>query len=174
MFSRFCLTLLLFFTGIAAISQAQSPPRKFALAKFDNSGCQAKGRAQDCSGKVMSQILAGGKASIPVLISQLTDTGHTKEPIEDYWAETSSGDIAFIVLTDLFTDEDSNTLNMPGVPGWALISADCHSNSETCWREYLKKHGRKSVQEAWLQAWNKYKDQIYWNPNAQCFMIAKK
>ncbi|HWF02751.1 MAG TPA: hypothetical protein VHA06_03640, partial [Candidatus Angelobacter sp.] len=86
----------------------------------------------------MAQILAGGKASIPILIAQLTDTGRTREPIEDYWAETSAGDVAYIVLADLFTDSDWKTFNMPGVPGWAVISADCHNDSESCWREYLK------------------------------------
>lgn len=166
--------ILLFFAGIAATGQAQHSPHKFDLTKVDNTGCQAKGRTQDCSGKVMSQILAGGKDSIPILISQLTDTGHTKEPIEDYWAETSSGDVAYIVLTDLFTDEDSEAFNMPDVPGWAAVSRDCHNNSETCWREYLKKHGRKSVQDAWLQAWSTYKDQIYWDSLARCFRVSKK
>ncbi len=165
------LTLLLLFANTA---HTQNTPHKFALTKFDNSGCRFKGRVQDCSGKVMSQILAGGKTSIPILISQLTDTGRTKEPIEDYWSVTSSGDIAFLVLTDLFTEDDEQTFNMPGVPNWAIVSSDCQNSAETCWREYLAKHGRKSVQQAWLQAWNKYKDQIYWERTARCFQISQK
>lgn len=121
----------------------------------------------------MQQILAGGKASIPILISQLTDAGHTREPIEDYWAETTSGDIAYIVLTDLFTDSDWKTFNMPGVPDWTAVSSGCHSDAETCWRAYLKKHGRKSIQDAWLHAWSRYKDQIFWEPTARCFRLSK-
>jgi hypothetical protein len=48
---------------------------KYPLTKFNNEGCMAKGRVQDCSGSVMRQILADGKNAIPVLISQLTETG---------------------------------------------------------------------------------------------------
>ena len=167
--------VLLFFAATAAMSQTQvhTSQHKFPLTKFDNFGCRFKGRSQDCAGKLMQQILDQGKASIPIFITQLTDIGHTKEPIEDYWSETSSGDVAYIVLTDLFTDSDWKTFNMPGVPDWTGISSGCHNDAESCWREYLKKNGRKSIQDAWLQAWNKYKDRIYWEPSARCFRLSK-
>jgi hypothetical protein len=171
--NRFGQIVLLLLVGLAAAG-AQNHQRKFPLAKFDNYGCQAKGRVQDCSGKVMLEVLAGGKGSIPVLISQLTDTARTKEPIEDYWNFTNSGDIAYILLTDLFTDAGLKTFNMPGVPDWTTISKGCDSTAESCWREYLRKHGRKSVQQSWLRAWRLSKDEVYWEPAAQCFRISKK
>ena len=173
--NHFGQIILLLLVGIAvADSEAQGQQRKFPLSKFDNFGCQAKGRVQDCSGKVMQEILIGGKGSIPILISQLTDPTRTKKPIEDYWSYTSSGDVAYIVLTDLFTDADWETLNMPGVPGWTTVRTGCDNDSESCWREYLQKHGRKSVQESWLHAWNLWKDRVYWEPTARCFRISKK
>jgi hypothetical protein len=174
--NRFGQIVLLLLVGVAVANRtvAESQQRKFALSKFDNYGCQAKGRVQDCSGKVMQEILAGGRGSIPVLISQLTDTARTKEPIEDYWGYTSSGDIAYIVLTDLFTDADWETFNMPGVPGWKTVMKGCDSAAESCWRDYLQKHGRKSVQQSWLRAWNLWKDRIYWEPTARCFRISNK
>ena len=54
----------------------------------------------------MQQILADGKDAIPILISQLTETAITKNQIADYWIGTRSGDIAFVVLNDRFTDHD--------------------------------------------------------------------
>jgi hypothetical protein len=122
----------------------------------------------------MQEILAGGKSSIPILISQLMDTAQTAKAIEDYWGYTSSGDIAYIVLNDLFLDADWKTFNMPGVPEWTTVSKGCDTTSEGCWRAYLRKHGRKSVQLAWMHAWNLWKKRIYWEPTARCFRISKK
>jgi hypothetical protein len=65
-----CISSLLVQSG-----QAQTKMAKYPLTKFNNEGCMAKGRVQDCSGSVMRQILADGKNAIPVLISQLTETG---------------------------------------------------------------------------------------------------
>ena len=101
-----------------------TPPKvkEFPLWKFDelatNHTCGAKGRLQDkgyCDSTLMDQIIAQGNASIPVLISQLTDTRRTQEPIYDYWSYTTAGDIAYFILTDLFTDSDSKAFNMPGL-----------------------------------------------------------
>src|ERR1700685_1401378 len=82
----------------------QTKSGKYPLTEFDNYGCMAKGRVQDCSGKVMQQILADGKDAIPILISQLTQTTIKKNQIADYWSGTRSGDVAFVMLVDLFTD----------------------------------------------------------------------
>jgi hypothetical protein len=48
---------------------AQTKSGKYPLTQFDNYGCMAKGRFQDCSGTVMQQILSDGKDAIPILIS---------------------------------------------------------------------------------------------------------
>ncbi len=170
--SRFGLIALLFLLGSKVTGSAQ--PRRFPLAQFNNYGCENKGRVQDCSGKVMQKILDGGKDSVAILISQLIETTETRKPIESYWAYTNTGDIAYIVLTDLFTEADSQTPNIPGVPGWNTVRDGCHSGSESCWREYIRKHGRKSVQKAWLRAWDLWKDQVYWEPTARCFRISRK
>src|SRR5690348_589648 len=83
----------------AAGQSTAERPKKYALWDFDEQGhtCRAKGRLQDkdyCVSHLMDQIIADGKAAIPVLISQLMETRPTKEPIYDYWALTTSGDIA--------------------------------------------------------------------------------
>ncbi len=121
----------------------------------------------------MRQVLADGKSAIPVLISQLTETARTKYQISDFWGQTRSGDVAFVVLTDLFTDADLKTFEMPGVPGWPAVMRGCSEAAEPCWNGYLRKHGRMSVRQAWERAWTLHKGQIHWDPNARCFRVSK-
>jgi hypothetical protein len=165
--------------AVPAIGQsAGQKPSKFPLWNFDevNHSCGAKGRLQDkdyCESKMMDQIIAQGKDAIPILISQLTDTRASKEPIEDYWHQTTAGDIAYFILGDLFTDSDWKTFTMPGLEA---LNHDCGDNidAETCWLRFLKKHGRKFVQDQWLAAWNANKDRVYWDEKARCFRVSPK
>jgi hypothetical protein len=153
---------------------AQTKIAKYPLTQFDNYGCMAKGRVQECDGKVIQRILADGKSAIPILISQLTETARTKKQIADYWFNTSSGDVAFIVLTDLFTDADGQTFEMPGVPNWRTVMKGCDSTAQGCWEQYQHKHGRMSVKQAWSRAWESRKDQVHWDPAARCFRVSDK
>lgn len=160
------------------MSQTTAPrPKEFPLWKFDEMTnyptCRAKGRLQDkgyCDSKLVDQIVAQGKASIPVLISQLTDSRQTRKPIYDFWSQTTAGDIAYFFLNSLFTDSDWKTFNMPGLDA---LKDQCDADSETCWRRFLKVHGRKFVQDAWLAAWTANQDRIYWDKNARCFRLSK-
>ena len=122
----------------------------------------------------MQQILADGVEAIRVLISQLTETTRTKNEIADYWAGTRSGDIAYVVLTDLFTEPDAQMSDMPGVPNWKAMMNGCHRAAQGCWDEYLRKHGRMSVKRAWLSAWDLHKDQVYWDAQFRCFRLHSK
>jgi hypothetical protein len=155
---------------IAAYASAGGKTDKFPLSSFDNSGCQFVGRSQDCSGKVMTDILAAGKDAIPILISQLTDSDRTKRPIQDGWTYTNSGDVAYIVLISLFTGTDG-TFNLPDVPTWKTVMRGCNTAVEGCWREYVRKTGRESIQQAWLKAWTTHKDQIFWDSRSRCFRL---
>jgi hypothetical protein len=96
------------FVSVLVIPSAhpQTKRARYPLTQFNNEGCMAKGRVQDCDGSVMNQIRADGKTAIPVLILQLTETARAKYQISDYWGDTRSGDVAYVVLNDLFTDTD--------------------------------------------------------------------
>ena len=153
--------------------QTQTKKAKYPLTQFNNEGCMAKGRVQDCSGPVMQEILADDKEAIPVLISQLTETARTKYQIADYWGDTRSGDVAYAILIDLFTDTDLHTLGMPGVPDWPTVMKGCNSTAQGCWDEYLRKNGRMSVRQAWMHAWNLNKNKVHWDAKAQCFRVSK-
>jgi hypothetical protein len=177
----FSLAFILYFMIAAVPANGQSAgqkPSKFPLWNFDevNHSCRAKGRLQDkdyCESKMMDQIIAQGKSAIPILISQLTDTRATKEPIYDYWYKTRAGDIAYFILTDLFTDANWTTFTMPGLEA---LKENCSENiaAEPCWREFLKKHGRKFVQDQWLAAWNANKDRVFWDEKERCFRFSAK
>jgi hypothetical protein len=117
----------------------------------------------------MDQIVADGKNAIPILISQLRETTPAKKPIYDYWTVTVSGDIAYFILSNLFTDSDWKTFNMPGLE--SLNDTACKSYAEDCWDRFLKKHGRQFVQHEWQTAWNKYRDRVYWDESVRCFRL---
>jgi len=162
------------FASVPLASQSGQPqPKAYPLWAFDEISrtCRAKGRLQDrdyCNSHLMDQIVSDGKAAIPALISQLRDTRPTNEPIYDYWSRTTAGDVAYFILNDLFTDSDWKTFNMPGLESF---NDRCHSHAEDCWQIFLKKHGRKFVQDQWLAAWQKNKDRVYWNEQARCFRL---
>jgi hypothetical protein len=112
--------------------------------------------------------VAQGKAAIPILISQITDTRETPRPIYDYWDSTTAGDVAAFLLSDLFTDSDWKTFNMPGLES---LHEACHDPSWVCWHRLVRKHGRKFIQDKWLAAWNANKDRVYWNEEGRCFRL---
>jgi hypothetical protein len=170
--------IALLFVRITCVPSAQqSSVRKsdaYPLWNFDEIGhtCRAKGRLQDhdyCASHLMDRIIADGKKAIPILISQLRETRLTKEPIYDYWSLTTSGDIAYFILTDLFTDSDWKTFNMPGLES---LNEKCDSYAEDCWQRFLKKHGRRFVQDKWLAAWGKNRNRVYWEESARCFRLS--
>jgi hypothetical protein len=148
-------------------------PHKFPLDQFAPL-CRAKGRVQDCPyDPVTKQVLAAGNRAIPVLISQLTETDRTRTPALDFWSYTTSGDVAFIFLTDLFTDKDLSSSTVPHVPTWEKIMSGCSDNAEACWRKYIRKNGIRSVQRSWQSAWERNRNQIVWDPESRCFRLRK-
>ncbi len=170
------LRLLLSIVSVIAIvasSPAEVKSAKFPLASYDNTGCRFKARSQDCPNQVMKDILAKGKDAVPILISQLTDSERTSKPIEDKWSYTDSGDVAYIVLVSLFTTRDGD-FTLPDVPTWKAVFKGCNNSVEGCWRAYIAKNGRASVQQAWLKGWNQHKDQIHWDARERCFQMPKQ
>jgi hypothetical protein len=156
---------------ITVQNTASQVPHRFPLESM-RGGIPEKGRLQDVGDNaVISQILAAGKSSIPVLISQLTESARTKEPIEPFWSYTASGDIAFMFLTDLFTDKDLRSSTMPEAPNWEKIMAGCNENAEACWRKYVQRRGIRSVQHSWRTAWENNQDRIVWDNDSRCFRL---
>src|SRR5262245_24288 len=77
-----------------------------------------KGRVQDkeyYESEIVDELISMETASIPFLISKLTDETEIKGPILDFWSKVTVGDIALIILTDFFTDSTWTKTTISGV-----------------------------------------------------------
>jgi hypothetical protein len=66
-----------------------------------------KGRVQDTEYNhlpVVENLIAHGNEAIPFLIAKLDDETKIRGHVFDYWSDVRVGDVAFIILTDFFTD----------------------------------------------------------------------
>jgi hypothetical protein len=105
----------------------------------------------------------------------LTDETRTKEPIEDYWPVTTVGDVAFFFLCGLFTDSSWQHSTIDGVVNWKTLEAEYpHQTAFNSWYSYLKKHGRKHVQDVWYKRWSEVEHTVAWDAREQCFMVDQR
>jgi hypothetical protein len=112
-------------------ASTQAKRAKYPLTKFDNYGCMAKGRVQDCRGKVMQQILSEGKDAIPILISQLTETAVAENQIADYWSGTRSGDSKCRACRiGLLSRKDATARQRPAGTNTFASTAGCRSDKD--------------------------------------------
>jgi hypothetical protein len=131
-----------------------------------------KGRMQDMPDtKAARRVLKRGKRAIPALISCLTDESRTKHSVFPFWPETTVGDIAFVFLTDLFTDSTWQPHTLKGMPGWDTVMSESPSGSASfqAWDIFVAKHGRKYLQDWWSKTWREKEAAIYWDESERCF-----
>lgn len=174
------LCLLFSLAGLIFVaSQLQAQPRiakcdpSLGLAQMQHTPPQ--GRLQENGSPQTLHILALGKSAIPMLIECLTDENRTKEPIEDYWPVTTVGDIAFFYLDDLFTDSTWEHYTVSGVVNWKIVQADYpNAPASEAWYRFLKKHGRRYVQNNWSNKWKEDQSSIFWDAKEQCFRISSR
>jgi hypothetical protein len=160
--------------GLAQYSLAESLKFDLSQIGFVLDGkqiCEDNGRLQDFPSKMMNKIIGTGPGAIPVLITMLTDTRpvKTREPLICYWPAMTVGDVAFCLLSNLFSGPNGTTL--PGADWNDLLGKD---ESDPAWvqlSEYIRQHGRKSLQSKWEALWVKYKDKIVWSPSDRCFKL---
>jgi len=137
--------------------------------------CEDKGRLQDYQSKMMDEIVGAGPESIPVLIGMLTDShvAKTEEPIVCYWPEMAIGDIAFCLLEDLFLNSDWTKTTIPGVSWNDILGPEGNRPAWEQFHSFIRKHGRRTIQLKWQAQWEKYKNQIFWDPKERCFKLKK-
>ncbi len=173
-FTSLWVLLLFLLSPTASSSQTRTVPcDELGLAEMQPS-IAAKGRMQDVPDtKAAQRILKMGKRAIPALISCLTDERMTKYPVFQYWTETAVGDVAFVFLTDLFTDSTWRHSTLTGMPAWATIQSEspAGASAEQAWQSFVAKHGRKYVQDWWTSAWRENKTLIYWDESERCFKV---
>jgi hypothetical protein len=121
----------------------------------------------------MEQIVNTRHAAVPVLIDMLTDQRRNRgsENIVCFWGEVSRGELAFMVLTDLFLDSTWTKATVPGAD-WSMLDPDPDDTAGFVrFRDYIEKNGSKSLQLKWRTLWSEYKDKVYWDEKERCFML---
>jgi hypothetical protein len=120
----------------------------------------------------MDQIIAAGPKSVPVLIGMITDArmAKTEEPIICFWPGMAIGDIAFCTLEDLFLNGDWTKSTMPG-SGWNDLLGPDEGRPSWELSGFIRKHGREALQAKWQGLWDKYGDQVFWDPKERCFKL---
>src|SRR5437868_188590 len=108
------LTTAFLSLAISSIAMSQTAPLPYPLQAWDDDFCRTKGRLQDVeygNSKIIKRILRDNKLAVPVLISQITDTGLLAKPVFCYnWPALKAGELAYFILQDLFSDETSRTM----------------------------------------------------------------
>jgi hypothetical protein len=164
-----------------ALCHAQSAvpsPLQFDLSKLGmvingEQICNDSGnRLQDFPSSVMDQIVAAGPKAVPVLIRMIADRrmANTREPLICYWPGMAIGDIAFCLLTNLFTEPDGKT-TVPGADWNDLLGP---GNTGASWEQlhgFIRKHGSAALQARWRAVWDKYRGQVAWDPKERCFKL---
>jgi hypothetical protein len=154
----------------STVSAQTAGPKTYPLQTWKNMTCRAKGRFQDreyCASKIMDQIVADGKSSIPVLISQITDSRWIAEPVQDFWPRIRVGELAYFILDDLFLDDTWTKRTVPEL----FPQPKCDEPAWVCWDNFRKTHSLATLQAAWLKFWNANRSQIYWDDKARCFRL---
>lgn len=124
--------------------------------------------------QVAKDLVANGKDAIPFLISKLDDETEIDRHIMPFWYQLHVGDLALIILGDLFTDETEVNSTIPGF-GWDDFlerGGDESLMGEEVLRRYIRKYGRKKIKERWQEMWERNKDKISWDEKCYCFKIA--
>jgi len=138
-----------------------------------------KGRFQDGRtgdgqpNPVAKDIVANGKDSIPFLIRKLEDETELDPRIIDYWYRLSEGDLALVILFDLFTDktETDSTIHGFSYDEFLERGGNRTLTGEEVLRRYIQKHGRARIKQRWQQLWDEKKDKIFWDERCYCFRL---
>ncbi len=169
-------------TGVPAPAQAPQIAEKRPLELVDISKMptlDSKGRIQNGrtalgeTNHIAIDLVANGKDSIPFLINQLENETEMDHTIKNFWYQLFVGDMAHIILTDLFTDQTGIKSTIPGF-GWDEFlerGNDRDIMGEEVLRRYIHKHGRSSIKQRWQKMWDQNKDKIFWDENCRCFKI---
>jgi hypothetical protein len=157
----------------ASLGKEISMAQKVDLTEI--SEIASKGRVQDKDYNpnliVIDRLIAQGIDCIPFLIKEMGNSSRLPKSVVSHWSKTEVGDVALIILTDFFTDEDWKKATIPGTSWNEIIEIDKAENisAEESLRKFIRKHGRGALIAKWTKIWNANKDRVYWDPSARCF-----
>jgi len=165
------LPLLLLTPPLASGQITPARAKTYPLSTWSNMTCRAKGRFQDrgyCTSAVIDRIVADGRSAIPVLISQITDSRWIREPVYDFWPPIRAGELAYLILENLFVDDTWEKSTMPAL----FPPQDCEQPAWVCWADFRKKHSLEDLQARWTEFWTANRERIHWDAKARCFRLS--
>lgn len=111
------------------------------------------------------------KAVIPLLIEVIASEEAVRDaPVLDFWGETRAGDVAFVLLLDLFIDPSTLRPTAPGMTWEEIVGRP--ARDDTAWaryRRYLEEQGRESLRDRWRSFWTSNRDAVRWDSSCPCF-----
>jgi len=148
--------------------------RTFDLMKIAQLG--GKGRIQDLGYQPrdpqVTAILAMGKDAIPLLIDAIESERPYGDPPAPFWPKMVEGDVALVVLSNLFLDPTWQRSTLPELcwdnllertseetPAWELLNA------------FVKLHGRAELARRWRQAWAQDGTRVRWDSTGKYFRV---
>jgi hypothetical protein len=165
--------LALFSLSVALTCSAATAA--FDLMKIAQLG--GKGRIQDQEYQPkdpqITAILTAGKDAIPLLIEALDSERPYDHAPKSFWPGMVEGDMALIVLSDLFLDPTWRRSTLPELCWDNLLERT--SEETTAWEllhGFVESHGRAELARRWRQAWAQYGATVRWEPKGQYFEVA--
>lgn len=166
---RSVLPLLVLVLSLPCSASTES----FDLLKIAHLG--DKGRIQDAEYQPkdaqLSAILAAGKDAVPLLIDALESVRPYDIPPKSFWPGMVEGDVALIILSNLFLDPTWKQSTLPELcwdnilertdartPAWDLLSA------------FVKAHGRGELAKRWRAAWARHGAAVRWDSTGRYFV----
>jgi len=167
---RIGLALLLLAVTLSCFADG----RAFNLLEIGHIG--GKGRIQDQeyrpSNPQITAILALGKEAIPLLIEALESGRPYDNPPLDFWPMMVEGDMALVVLSNLFLDPTWRQSALPELCWDNLLERT--SEDVTAYdllNGFVKSHGRAELTRRWRQAWTQYGSKVRWDSAGKYFRV---
>ena len=164
--------------GLAAViaTSASAPPDlPVDLTRIGH--ISSKGRVQDSQYNnlpVVNSLIQAGPAAIPFLVGKLDDDTEIREDVLDFWPRVTVGDVALVILCDLFRTADWKASTVPGLEWDALLErTDPEAPGWVVLQNFLAHHGRRGLRERVEELLKPYEGSLAWDANERCFMPIK-
>ena len=142
------------------------------LAKIGH--VQPKGRVQDYNLPVVDQVIAMGPSAVSFLVSKLEDEGRVEGQVFDFWTDVRVGDVALVVLCDLFLAVDGRSPSVAGLQWDMLLDRrDQDVPSSTLLATFIAKHGRAEIRRRVEKVLQMHTEGYVWDEKERCFKAAK-
>lgn len=92
-----------------------------------------------------------------------------RAPVLDYWPRIRAGELAVLILEDLFLDETWQRRTMPEL--FPDRHCDRPVTASECWTGFRKKHSLSEIQARWFEFWKTNERRIRWDEGARCFRL---